>query len=117
MRQLLYDGLAAYGHVSAVAVSSTNGLPSAAVASYIARAGELETKSISRVQSNPQSYGLYSLADYQTNRLAGRADVISNPTDFALYTTSSIMDLNLGGVRVEGLSSSDLHHRPAARFW
>lgn len=101
MRQLLYDGLEAYGHGSVAAVSSTNSLPSDAVASYVARAEELETKTVSRVQTNPQSYGLYGLADYEANRLAGRADVISDPANFALYTASSIMDLNLGGVMLQ----------------
>ena len=98
MRQLFYDGQPAYGHGSVMAVSDDHLLPNAAILSLVGRAEDLKNATIARVQTEPNSYGLFSHADYEANRLAGRTDVTTNAAAYGLYTTNSIMDLNLGGV-------------------
>lgn len=98
MRQLTYDGSTAYGHGSVLPIGATEGLPMAAAAAFVARTEGLAATTIAQVQASPQTYGLYSVADYQANRLAGRSDVTTNPLAYGLYTASSIMDLNLGGI-------------------
>lgn len=106
MRALLCDGKNAYGHGSVISIDANGGLPSAAVASYVARAGEQAAATISRVQANPQSFGLYGPSEYSSNRVAGRADVLADPAGYGLYTTSSIMDLRLGGLMLRKKGSN-----------
>jgi hypothetical protein len=55
---------------------------------------------------NPSQLGFFSQIDFEQNRNAGRNDVISNPGSYNLYTTSSIMDLNLGGVMLQKLGGN-----------
>jgi len=98
MRQLFYDGEAAFGHGSVVAVSGDHILPTDAISSFVSRSEDLQSAAVERVQAKPQDYGLFSLADYQANRLAGQNDVTANPSAYGLFTMDSIMDLNLGGV-------------------
>lgn len=100
MRQLFYDREPAFGHGSVLAVSGEHFLPTAAIASFVSRSDELQSAAVARVQAQPQDYGLYGPADYQANRLAGQKDVTTNPSAYGLFTTDSIMDLNLGGVMI-----------------
>jgi hypothetical protein len=55
---------------------------------------------------SPELLGHYSQVDFEQNRNAGRNDVLSNPESYNLYTTSSIMDLNLGGVMLQKLGGN-----------
>jgi len=98
MRQLLYDREPAFGHGSVLAVSGGHIVPNAAIASFFSRSEELQDAAVARVQAKPRDYGLYDITDYQANRLAGQNDVRANPSAYGLFTTNSIMDLNLGGV-------------------
>jgi hypothetical protein len=53
------------------------------------------------VSNNPNTIGYYSQLQYDANRAAGRQDVISDPATYGLFTASSIMDLNLGGLMLQ----------------
>ena len=98
MRQLLYNGRPAYGHGSVMAVDAVDAvIPLAALAE---RADDAVTQ-VQTIQSDINSNNLFTGTQYTNNRLAGRADVVSDPTGYGLYTPSSIMDLNLGGVMLQ----------------
>jgi hypothetical protein len=60
---------------------------------------------IAQVQAAPHEYNLFSSAQYEANRIAGvaegKAEVISNPTAYGLYTAASIMDLRMGGLMIQ----------------
>ena len=56
---------------------------------------------VPQVQANPGNFGLYSQAQYEANREAGRAEVIGNPGAYNLYTADSIMDLRMGGLMIQ----------------
>ena len=60
---------------------------------------------IAQVQAAPNEYNLFSSTQYEANRIAGvaegKAEVISNPTAYGLYTAASIMDLRMGGLMIQ----------------
>jgi hypothetical protein len=60
---------------------------------------------IAQVQAAPHEYNLFSSTQYEANRIAGvaegKAEVISNPTAYGLYTATSIMDLRMGGLMIQ----------------
>ncbi|MFM8365491.1 MAG: hypothetical protein ACKOAS_10110, partial [Verrucomicrobiota bacterium] len=58
------------------------------------------------IAQNPDLLGLRSQVEFEQNRNAGRNDVINNPGSYNFYTTSSIMDLNLGGVMLQKLGGN-----------
>jgi predicted lipoprotein with Yx(FWY)xxD motif len=57
------------------------------------------------VQSQPNTFGLFDSTQYEANRITGvaegKAEVTSNPTAYSLFTESSIMDMNLGGLMLK----------------
>jgi sulfatase modifying factor 1 len=55
----------------------------------------------SEVINNPSTYGLFTQPQYDANRIAGRQDVISDPVSFNLYDETSIMDLSFGAKMVK----------------
>ena len=65
---------------------------------------------VASVQSSPNDFSLYSAAQYQANYssgvAAGTALVTANPANYNLYTSSSIMDLAMGGLMVQKQGSS-----------
>jgi len=98
MRWLTYDGLPAYGHGSIIALDAAEALvPIAAMAQ---RADQAITE-VQTIQTNPSAYDLFTATQYTENRAAGRTDVLTDPANYGLFTSSSIMDLNLGGVMIE----------------
>jgi len=98
MRQLFYDREPAFGHGSVLAISGGHSVPNAAIASFVSRSEDLQGAAVAQVQAEPRDYGLYSVADYQANRIAGQNDVTASPSTYGLFTMDSIMDLNMGGV-------------------
>jgi hypothetical protein len=58
------------------------------------------------VVTNPAVFGLYSEAQYNSSRAAGRADVIESPASFGLYTSNSILDLRLDGFLMQRQGSN-----------
>ena len=46
--------------------------------------------------ANANSAGLYDQTQYNTNRLNGQIDVVSNPNPFGLYNLSQVQTLNVG---------------------
>ena len=103
MRQLPYNGRPAYGHGSVVAIDAVDAvIPLAALAE---RADDAVTQ-VQTIQSDINSNNLFSGTQYTNNRLAGRADVIADPAGYGLYTASSIMDLNLGGVMLQKVGTN-----------
>lgn len=71
------------------------------------------TQAITQVQSAPNDYSLYSSTQYEANRITGvaegKADVTNNPTAYNLFTESSIMDMNMGGLMLKkGTNASAL---------
>ena len=60
---------------------------------------------IAQVQAAPNEYNLFSSTQYEANRIAGvaegKAEVISNPTAYGLYTATSIVDLRMGGLMIQ----------------
>mgnify|MGYP007028613709 CR=1 FL=1 len=46
--------------------------------------------------TNANVANLYSKTQYDANRTAGRADVISSPNTYSLYTLSQVQALNVG---------------------
>ena len=58
-----------------------------------------------RVVSDPSNYGLYTSSQYAENRITGvaegKSEVTSNPTAYGLYTPTSIMDLRMGGLMIQ----------------
>lgn len=50
------------------------------------------------VVTNPSVFGLFTKAQYDSNRVAGRLDVATDPAAYGLYTPESIMDLRMGGL-------------------
>jgi hypothetical protein len=91
--------------VSALAqgiVSSTNGNYGLATKSDLQSiASEASLQTIAQIQSDPNSFNLYSEDQYTDNFTNGVASgistVISNPSNYNLYTSDSIMDLRMGG--------------------
>ena len=63
--------------------------------------GIVLSNTIAQVQASPNSYSLYSAAQYEENRTIGQTDVTSNPSAFNLYTSNSIVDLRMDGVMVQ----------------
>ena len=53
------------------------------------------------VTNNPSAFGLFSRSQFDSNRVAGRNDVTTNPGAYNLYTSNSIMDLRMGGVMIQ----------------
>jgi len=58
------------------------------------------TQAIAHVQSDPNSFNLFSAAQHQTNFDAGRADgvnaVIASPNNWSLYTADQIKNMAMG---------------------
>lgn len=92
MQWLNYDGLPAYGHGSVISVVNSNLLVP------IVTAAKLGDNSIDNIQA---AFSVYNESLLATNRLAGQADVVNNPVSYGLYTSSSLADLNLGGVVIQ----------------
>lgn len=53
------------------------------------------------IVANPSAFGLFTQTQYDSNRLAGRSDVTTDPANYGLYTSNSIMDLRMGGMIVQ----------------
>ena len=53
------------------------------------------------VTGSPAVYGLFTQTEFDNNRAAGRADVTGNPAAYNLYTADSIMDLNLDKLMIK----------------
>jgi hypothetical protein len=53
------------------------------------------------VATNPSVFNLFTATQYDSNRAAGRADVINNPASFGLFTSNSIMDLRMSGLMIQ----------------
>jgi hypothetical protein len=53
------------------------------------------------IVANPSAFGLFTRTQYESNRLAGRSDVTTDPDTYGLYTSNSIMDLRMGGMMVQ----------------
>lgn len=72
-------------------------------------AAQTPTK-VQSIFSNPNLAGLYTQTEfdsnYNTGRGRGRQDVTDNPGAYGLYSETSIMDVNLGGVMVRKLGNS-----------
>jgi predicted lipoprotein with Yx(FWY)xxD motif len=65
------------------------------------------------VMSQPGSFGLYDSTQYEANRITGvaegKAEVTNNPTAYSLFTESSIMDMNMGGLMLKkGADANEL---------
>jgi hypothetical protein len=103
MRDLYYDGRKAYGHGSIIAMEANEALvPMAALAQRAdAAVTEIET-----IRTNPNAYNLYSATDLTSSRTAGRIDVMSNPTNYGLYTPQMITDMNLGAAMLQKTGSN-----------
>jgi predicted lipoprotein with Yx(FWY)xxD motif len=76
-------------------------------------AADGEQQGIASVQSQPNSFGLYDSTQYEANRITGvaegKAQVTNNPTAYSLFTESSIMDMNMGGLMLKnGTNASEL---------
>jgi hypothetical protein len=56
---------------------------------------------LAAVKSSPASHGLFTQAERDAAREAGRADVTSNPSGYNLHTPASILDMNLGGLVIQ----------------
>lgn len=56
---------------------------------------------IGSVISNPSIFNLFTLEQFNSNRIAGQSDVVSNPMTYGLYTSDSIMDLRMGGLMIQ----------------
>ena len=72
-----------------------------------------EQQGIAAVQSAPNSFGLYDSTQYEANRISGvaqgKAEVTNNPTAYSLFTESSIMDMNMGGLMLKkGTNANEL---------
>jgi len=106
MRQLFYDREPAFGHGSVLAISGRHFVPNAAIASFVSRSEELQDAAVARVHAKPRDYGLYSMTDYQANRITGQNDVTANPSTYGLYTPQMITDLNLGGLMMQKSGSN-----------
>lgn len=50
------------------------------------------------VVANPSAFGLFTKAQYDSNRVTGRLDVTTDPESYGLYTPESIMNLRMGGL-------------------
>ncbi|MBU3665344.1 MAG: hypothetical protein FGM15_05635 [Chthoniobacterales bacterium] len=98
MRQLTYNGLAAYGHGS---VMTMNGSETVVPLAALAKRADDAVIQVQTIQSDINSNNLFTGAQYTNNRFAGRADVLGDPVVYGLYTSSSITDLNLGGVMLQ----------------
>jgi len=97
MQWLLYDGLPAYGHGSVLSIPSEDFLIPAV------NAAKLPESSVEHIAA---AVSFYTEARLQANRLAGQADVVSNPENYGLYTPQMITDLNLGGVMLQKSGST-----------
>ena len=60
------------------------------------------------VIADPSVFGLFSKAQYDSNRIIGRLDVTTNPASYGLYTAESIMDLRMGGLMLKKQGTSVL---------
>jgi len=62
------------------------------------------SNAIAQVLQSPQDYHLFTREQYEANRdtgiIEGKAEVTNNPSAYNLYTSSSIMDLRMGGAMV-----------------
>jgi len=52
---------------------------------------------LNSLRSNPPS-GLYSQSQYDSNRTAGRNEILNSPNSYNLYNTNQIQNLGLGGI-------------------
>jgi len=52
---------------------------------------------INSLKTNPVS-GLYNQSQYDSNRTAGRNEILNSPNSYNLYSTSQIQNLGLGGI-------------------
>ncbi len=53
------------------------------------------------IVADPAAFGLFTQTQFDSNRLAGRSDVITNPGSYGLYTSSSIMDFSMGLMMIQ----------------
>jgi len=67
-----------------------------------------QTALVGTLLNNAGRAGLYNEVQYQGNRLNGRNDILSNPAQYNLYTSSSIMDLRMNGLMVQKNGSNAL---------
>jgi hypothetical protein len=51
--------------------------------------------------ADPSAFDLFTRTQYESNRLAGRSDVIIDPGSYGLYTSSSIMDFSMGVMMIQ----------------
>jgi predicted lipoprotein with Yx(FWY)xxD motif len=74
-------------------------------------ASQGEAQGIAAVQSQPNTFGLFDSTQYEANRITGvaegKAEVTTNPTAYNLFTESSIMDMNLGGLMLKKRSNAN----------
>jgi len=59
---------------------------------------------ISSFTTNPPS-GLFTEAQYNSNRVAGRNEVINSPNGFGLYTTNQLEDMAVGSILLSKMSN------------
>lgn len=95
MRRLTYDERPAEGHGSIISIEATEAIiPLAA----LAKRADQAVVEIQAMQTNPNSYSLYTATQMTNNRIAGQVDVTGNPTNYGLFTSQMIADMNLGSV-------------------
>ena len=58
------------------------------------------------IVTNPAAFGLFTRAQYESNRAAGQMDVTTNPAAYGLYNSNSIMDLRMNGLMVQKRGAS-----------
>jgi hypothetical protein len=90
--------------LSAVLDSDGDGLSDAAERNLTALGFDWQMSQpelVATLVGNAASANLYTRDQYDDNRLAGRADVISDPASYDLYSSASIMDLRMGGAMVQ----------------
>lgn len=92
MQWLTYDGLPAYGHGSVLRIPHGDFLSPAIAAAKLPAASMPEAEAV---------FAVYNASVDESSRMAGRADVVSDPAGYGLYTSTSIMDLNLGGLMIQ----------------
>lgn len=98
VQPVTYNGVPSFGHGSVRLISPVDAMvPMAA----LVRRAETALAENSSIRTNPNAYNLYSFSQYQANRTAGQADVIAAPGSYNLYTSSSIMDLGMGGIMLQ----------------
>lgn len=118
MQWLSYDGHPAYGHGSLLSITKEdffvpaltgarlmdNSLQDAQeLLSVYTGMVEQHSRSIGRAEviTTPGDYNLYTAAQWNDNHAAGRDEVLAHPESSGLFTSNSITDLNLGGVIIQ----------------